>query len=413
MSQKPSGIAGSPKHGRTPPVKLTGSVPGANPAEPFTGPWTENRNNVSYLLTVPELVKQWMALGITEQYTRLLDIYKIGVPNFAGAPPGVDLHQFDSEIDVTAFPTLLSLQDAVETYLKARVEAKNKAESNIGQGTAQPPPPSGKVPDISPEVVESIRQDFEEFKSKIAKKLIELIPDDGKDWGARGQLMDLAVGSNDLQALYEENGHADHWCAKLNDWKWKNEQLLVELRKRGSAAKAMTPAEQPKSNGKAAADTSEVSATKAKYTGNEPLDSEEAIRALFEIEMTYTDKKTGKKDKRKYLQAAGAVLIFRLRHREHGCIETQLVQFGLGEWAIFEAKILLDGRQVSSGHALITVKDAERARGRYLQMGETHAVRRALANFGIGSEELIEDDEEDAAIMDGRSIETGDQNVSQ
>lgn len=117
---------------------------------------------------------------------------------------------------------------------------------------------------------------------------------------------------------------------------------------------------------------------------NQPLTAEQ-------IRIKYTQKITGND----YLKVAGRILLFRMDYR-NAALTTEPIQFD-SDYAIFRAAIAIDGVTVATGHARVTAQQAKNAGGRFMQMAETVAMGRALANFGYGTEELADDDNEELA----------------
>lgn len=117
---------------------------------------------------------------------------------------------------------------------------------------------------------------------------------------------------------------------------------------------------------------------------NQPL-NEEQIRAKYNQKISGND----------YLKVAGRILLFRLEYRTAGLL-TEPLQFD-DQSATFKAWIVIDGVTVATGHARVTAAQAKNAGGRFLQMAETVAMGRALANFGYGTEELADDDDTELA----------------
>ena len=97
-----------------------------------------------------------------------------------------------------------------------------------------------------------------------------------------------------------------------------------------------------------------------------------------------------------YLKVAGRIILFRIDHPT-GSILTEALSID-DNAAVFRASVWLDGVQLSSGHARVTLGDSKQAKGRYVEMAETNAIGRALGCIGYGTEEFATDDND--AIAD-------------
>lgn len=101
-----------------------------------------------------------------------------------------------------------------------------------------------------------------------------------------------------------------------------------------------------------------------------------------------------------YLQVAGRVLLFRLKHPE-GAIASDLVQMD-ERGVTFQARICNEAGQIlATGYAqVLYAGDSKRYSGRVMEKAETSAIGRALAFAGFGTDQADADLDEEDALSD-------------
>lgn len=288
-----------------------------------------------------------------------------------------------------------AVRQELEDYFKdVKVDITVEQVNQLVNGETPPPESApadkldGEPPIVPPKDAKPAPLTWDQFVTLAREIILKKCPDATDK--ERGKYFTSVIGANLNQVWASPGDHKDVL------------RLLAQSTKPVRSEEPPKAADKPKApaNGSKPANSVSKVPDRALTKKNTPITGPltvDQIRAKYTMDYTRKNNKTGEITHSDYLVVAGRVLLLRAQAETQGYqIRTTLVHMDADAgYAVMKAEIYGDtGFMLSSAHAMCNREAASFVGGRYVEKAETAAIGRALGLIGLGTEEFLDDDDE-------------------